>query len=281
MKKFERLSPRENEVTRLLLEGKSNKQIAFALGVSIRTVEFHLRNIFAKLEVGSRVELILKLGDLQNGVSVNPVESTVAPANEELHNYNQAARMRASQVWKNLVSLIKREVALAMKISFEDMENYLRTHLEIFSVLIFLIASLMIRYVVFSVGLYFWGSYLLLELLILFAGVRFGEMFNGTLRFRPLLSILIAGMLPLFVAGFDQLYLNTILRVTSPLSVSLPDLCATAEWLTSPDGTSYLSTHLEITSDFFWFIAVAEMLVVFLWSRMFGKHSDKGSLATA
>ncbi len=56
-----RLSRREKETLALLLQGKSNKQIALALDISVRTVEFHLKNIYAKLHVNSRVELILKL----------------------------------------------------------------------------------------------------------------------------------------------------------------------------------------------------------------------------
>lgn len=56
------LSKREQEVVALLLEGKSNKQIALSLHITERTVEFHLNNIYAKYEVSSRVELVLKLG---------------------------------------------------------------------------------------------------------------------------------------------------------------------------------------------------------------------------
>jgi DNA-binding CsgD family transcriptional regulator len=59
-----RLSTRERAVVELLLVGKSNKQIALALGISARTVEFHLRNIYIKFNVGSRIEFILKLGDI-------------------------------------------------------------------------------------------------------------------------------------------------------------------------------------------------------------------------
>jgi DNA-binding CsgD family transcriptional regulator len=55
-------SKREQEVLELVLQGKSNKQIAFSLDISVRTVEFHLKNIYAKFQVSSRVELILKLG---------------------------------------------------------------------------------------------------------------------------------------------------------------------------------------------------------------------------
>lgn len=55
-------SKREEEVVKLLLQGKSNKQIALTLGISDRTVEFHLKNIYMKLQVSSRTEAILKLG---------------------------------------------------------------------------------------------------------------------------------------------------------------------------------------------------------------------------
>lgn len=63
MAQFPRLSNREWEVVRLLLQGKSNKLIASSLNVSVRTVEFHLKNIYAKFQVSSRVELIIKLGN--------------------------------------------------------------------------------------------------------------------------------------------------------------------------------------------------------------------------
>jgi DNA-binding NarL/FixJ family response regulator len=56
-----RFSEREKDVIKLLLQGKSNKQIALELGISNRTVEFHLGNIYTKLGVASRTEAILKL----------------------------------------------------------------------------------------------------------------------------------------------------------------------------------------------------------------------------
>ena len=61
MARFDPLTPREREVVKLLLQGKSNKLIALSLGISRRTVEFHLKNVYAKFQVSSRVELILKL----------------------------------------------------------------------------------------------------------------------------------------------------------------------------------------------------------------------------
>jgi DNA-binding CsgD family transcriptional regulator len=63
MDAYSLLSNREQEVAALLLQGKSNKQIAAALHITQNTVEFHLKNIYAKLQVSSRTELMLKLGN--------------------------------------------------------------------------------------------------------------------------------------------------------------------------------------------------------------------------
>ncbi|HEX2996562.1 MAG TPA: response regulator transcription factor [Anaerolineales bacterium] len=62
-------SKREKDVVNLLLQGKGNKQIALALGISNRTVEFHLRNIYTKLDVASRAEAIVKLAKSRLGES--------------------------------------------------------------------------------------------------------------------------------------------------------------------------------------------------------------------
>lgn len=53
------LTPRELEVLQLLAQGKSNIDIARALYISDRTVQAHLTNIFAKLQVSSRLEAVL------------------------------------------------------------------------------------------------------------------------------------------------------------------------------------------------------------------------------
>lgn len=53
------LSPQQREVVRLVCDGATNRQIAQALFVSPKTVEYHLGQIFAKLGVSSRRELVL------------------------------------------------------------------------------------------------------------------------------------------------------------------------------------------------------------------------------
>nr|WP_246433952.1 two-component regulator propeller domain-containing protein [Spirochaeta isovalerica] len=52
------LSPREEEILGLLARGQYNKEIASDLGISVRTVEKHLYNLFRKTGVQSRLELI-------------------------------------------------------------------------------------------------------------------------------------------------------------------------------------------------------------------------------
>lgn len=53
------LTDRESDVLKLVVDGLANKQIAEKLHITERTVEFHLCNIFRKLGVNSRVDLIL------------------------------------------------------------------------------------------------------------------------------------------------------------------------------------------------------------------------------
>ena len=55
------LTPAEWPVARLVAGGATNREVAARLGLSPRTVEHHLRHIFARLGVRSRVELTREL----------------------------------------------------------------------------------------------------------------------------------------------------------------------------------------------------------------------------
>ena len=52
------LSPKEREVVSLLASNMSNKQIALAMGVSDETIKWHFKNLFRKLNAGSRSHLL-------------------------------------------------------------------------------------------------------------------------------------------------------------------------------------------------------------------------------
>jgi DNA-binding NarL/FixJ family response regulator len=75
------LTAREREVLGLLAEGLSNKQIARALGISVRTVTVHVSNLLRKTGTASRTEAALKaiggppgviIGDRRAGRRDNP-----------------------------------------------------------------------------------------------------------------------------------------------------------------------------------------------------------------
>jgi DNA-binding CsgD family transcriptional regulator len=61
---WDTLTPREMEVAQLAAQGKRNSEIARDLHISVRTVETHLANIYAKLHVRSRTELARIIRDL-------------------------------------------------------------------------------------------------------------------------------------------------------------------------------------------------------------------------
>ena len=53
-----RLTPRERELVQLLAEGKSNKEAADTLGISLNTVETHRKNVMSKLHLRSASDLV-------------------------------------------------------------------------------------------------------------------------------------------------------------------------------------------------------------------------------
>lgn len=55
---FRTLTEREREIVQMLAEGKSNKEIANKLSISVKTVETHRATVMRKLDINSIVELV-------------------------------------------------------------------------------------------------------------------------------------------------------------------------------------------------------------------------------
>ena len=107
------LSKREKEVIRLVLQGKSNKQIALSLAISVRTVEFHLKNVYAIFQVSSRIELILKLGSATGPVNIEELGySTVARQGETTENGGRLSPQMDWPTFQSAVSIIGKELIM-------------------------------------------------------------------------------------------------------------------------------------------------------------------------
>jgi len=52
------LTPQEIQVAKFVSQGLSNREVGAQLFLSPRTVDFHLRNVFAKMGISSRTELV-------------------------------------------------------------------------------------------------------------------------------------------------------------------------------------------------------------------------------
>ncbi|MDE2455589.1 MAG: helix-turn-helix transcriptional regulator, partial [Burkholderiales bacterium] len=52
------LTPKEREVLELLARNLSNKEIGLAMQVGETTVKWHMKNLFAKLDAGTRKQLV-------------------------------------------------------------------------------------------------------------------------------------------------------------------------------------------------------------------------------
>jgi len=107
------LSKREKEVVKLVLHGKSNKQTASLLGISVRTVEFHLKNVYAKFQVSSRIELILKLGRATGATRIDELGySTVDRQRENTDNGGGFNSQMDWPTFSHAVSIIGKELIM-------------------------------------------------------------------------------------------------------------------------------------------------------------------------
>ena len=67
-----RLTPQEVSVARLVATGRTNRQVADELVVSVKTVEYHLGNLYGKLGIRSRQELVPMFGPTDAGRPSRP-----------------------------------------------------------------------------------------------------------------------------------------------------------------------------------------------------------------
>ena len=125
MAQFNQLSKREREVAKLLLQGKSNKLIALSLGISNSTVEFHLKNIYAKFQVNSRIELVLKLGNFTGKVEIEKLGYSIVDEMEESTENRDGfnSPMNWATSFRDTVSIIGKE--LRMKILMKNPSAFL------------------------------------------------------------------------------------------------------------------------------------------------------------
>jgi len=66
------LTPREIEILRLVLAGRTNKAIATTISISEKTVEFHLDKIYTK--IGMRTRMLAGLWAMQHGIGAKTRE---------------------------------------------------------------------------------------------------------------------------------------------------------------------------------------------------------------
>jgi len=78
------LSPREQEIVRMVAQGHPNKVIADVLSISSWTVGTHLRRIFAKLGVGSRAAMVARFSAVDRSSDTRPGDREDATTKKRL-----------------------------------------------------------------------------------------------------------------------------------------------------------------------------------------------------
>jgi DNA-binding CsgD family transcriptional regulator len=85
VRKSFRMSPREMDVAKLVCSGLSNEEIASRMGIKIATVKTHLRNVYRRIRVQRKLDMLLTFLDLgakyansASGINRAVVETTTA-----------------------------------------------------------------------------------------------------------------------------------------------------------------------------------------------------------
>jgi len=92
------LSDREIEVLRLVGQGKSNKEIAMDLDISVNTVKVHIGRIFQKINVTSRTEATLFA--IEHGIIKSPANQI----EEEDQKIPVVETQETKSTWQDIIS---------------------------------------------------------------------------------------------------------------------------------------------------------------------------------
>ncbi len=107
-----RLSPREQEIVRMVALGHPNKVIADVLNISPWTVCTHLRRIFAKLGVGSRAAMVAHLLEISRATGA--VQYEVHPdqpkPSRTRSDDTRSPELPSSSEWKNQSKVLSRRI---------------------------------------------------------------------------------------------------------------------------------------------------------------------------
>ncbi|WP_406131895.1 LuxR C-terminal-related transcriptional regulator [Streptomyces anthocyanicus] len=78
-----RLTPQQLRIARQVAEGATNREVALTLGVSTRTVDYHLRKVFAALGVRSRLELARMVGQAERAQEAQAAQDAHRAGHQE------------------------------------------------------------------------------------------------------------------------------------------------------------------------------------------------------
>jgi DNA-binding NarL/FixJ family response regulator len=78
------MSPREMQVARLVCEGFNNDEIADSLKITQGTIKTHIRNIYRRVRVKNKIEMLLKFVDHASKSPIQPkIDLPVHPGRED------------------------------------------------------------------------------------------------------------------------------------------------------------------------------------------------------